>query len=129
MDFLTSFWDLLLVFFWAFIFIASLFLLIMVFSDLFRDKKLSGWWKAVWAIFLVFIPLGTALVYLIFRGRGMTERNMKDSIAAQKQAEDYIRTVAGASPAEEISRAKALLDSGAISADEFEQIKRSALAS
>jgi hypothetical protein len=123
-----TFWNVIVVFFWAFVFIAALVTLITIISDLFRDKALSGWKKAVWLIFLVFVPLLTALIYLIARGDGMADRNAKQVLQSQRAADDYIRSVAGASPAEEIAKAKQLLDSGAITAEEFNGIKAKALA-
>jgi hypothetical protein len=108
-------------------FISYLFALFAVVGDLFRDRKLSGWWKAVWIIFLIWIPFLTLLVYLIVRGAGMGNR--AEAVAKQQQAaaDDYIRSVAG-SPSDEIARAKALLDAGTISADEYAALKAKALA-
>ena len=91
--------------------------------DLFRDHQLSGWWKAVWIVFLAFVPFLTMLVYMIARGKGMTERSMQRARRNQETADTYIRQVASASPTEEIAKAKALLDSGTISPDEFQRIK------
>jgi hypothetical protein len=124
-----SFWD----FFWFiisfFLLMAYLVVLFQILVDLFRDRDLSGWWKAVWVFFLIILPILTSLVYLIARGRGMTERNIAYATAAQKDTESYIRSVsAGAgSPADEIARAKSLLDSGAISQAEFDTLKAKAL--
>jgi hypothetical protein len=108
-------------------FISYLFALFAVVGDLFRDRNLSGWWKAVWIILLIWIPFLTLLVYLIVRGAGMGER--AEAVAKQQQAaaDDYIRSVAG-SPSDEIARAKALLDAGTISADEYAALKAKALA-
>ncbi|GAA2072024.1 SHOCT domain-containing protein [Microbacterium hatanonis] len=121
-------WSAMWSFFWIFAFVAYLFALFAVVADLFRDHKLSGWWKAVWVFFLVFVPFLTVLVYLIARGPGMQERTERDSRRAQQAAEEYIRGVADtASPADEITKAKSLMDSGAISAQEFEHLKARAL--
>ncbi|WP_134322116.1 SHOCT domain-containing protein [Cumulibacter soli] len=128
MDFWSSFWDLIGWFLWITIFISYLFALVAIVTDLFRDRDLSGWGKAIWLFFLFFVPFLTALVYLIARGKGMTERNVREAQAAQRSAEDYIRSLSTASPADEISKAKNLLDSGVISAEEFEQIKGRSLA-
>ena len=108
-------------------FISYLFALFAVVGDLFRDRNLSGWWKAVWIILLIWIPFLTLLVYLIVRGAGMGER--AEAVAKQQQAaaDDYIRSVAG-SPSDEIARAKALLDAGTISTDEYAALKAKALA-
>jgi len=127
MPFWTAIWDAIWWFLTFFIFIAYLFALFNIIIDLFRDRKLNGWFKAIWLIFLVVVPFLTALVYLIARGRGMSERAARDAKDAQSAAEDYIRSVGGANPAAEIAQAKSLLDAGAISAEEFERLKAAAL--
>ncbi|WP_333811909.1 SHOCT domain-containing protein [Timonella senegalensis] len=128
MSFLNSLWDVVLMFFWASIFIAALVVMFMVVTDLIRDKDLSGWWKALWILALVFVPVLTSLVYLIARGDGMAERSVKEANEMRDKSEEYIRSVAGKSPAEEIASAKALLDSGAITPEEFGSLKARALA-
>ena len=126
----NSFWD----FFWFilsfFLLMAYLMVLFQIIGDLFRDKDTSGWIKAVWIFFLIFLPILTSLIYLIVNGRKMTERNVHALRAAQQDQEAYIRQVSGsgASPSDEIARAKGLMDSGAISAEEFERLKAKALA-
>ena len=126
---MDSFWD----FFWFiisfFLLMAYLMVLFQIVTDLFRDRDLSGGWKAVWVFFLIFFPILASLVYLIARGQGMAERNVAAVQAAQADTEAYIRTVAAetGSPADEIARAKTLLDSGAISQAEFDQLKAKAL--
>ncbi|WP_337007468.1 PLDc N-terminal domain-containing protein, partial [Microbacterium sp. LB12] len=112
-----SFWDIIWWFLTIFIFISYLFVLFAIISDLFRDHKLNGWWKAVWIIFLLFFPIITALVYLIARGRGMGERSQAQAKQLQEAQSEYIKSVAGAgaaSPADEIAKARALLDAGTI---------------
>jgi len=126
-----SFWD----FFWFtisfFLLMAYLVVLFQILTDLFRDKDVSGWIKAVWVFFLIFLPLLTSLVYLIARGQGMAERNLAAMQAAQRDTDNYIRQVSASttSPAEQIHKAKELLDSGAISQEEFDALKAKALAS
>lgn len=127
MSFWDNFWNIIWLFFWSFAFIAYLFALFSIISDLFRDHKLNGWWKALWILFLIFVPFLTALVYLIARGPGMAERSQRDARQAQSAADQYIRQVAGTSPADEIAKAKALLDSGAITPEEFAHLKSVAL--
>ncbi|GAA1447732.1 SHOCT domain-containing protein [Leifsonia poae] len=125
-----NFWDFIVYSFWIFAWIAYLMVLFSIIADIFRDHTLNGWLKAVWIIFLVFVPFITALVYLIARGPSMTRRKMGDIQRAQSDTDSYIRTVASTnSPAEEISKAKTLLDSGAITPAEFETIKAHTLAS
>ena len=101
--------------------------LFSIITDLFRDRKLSGVAKAIWLVFLIFLPFLTALAYLVFRGPGMAERSIGQQRAAQQAADDYIRSVAGG-PAGEIAQAKSLLDSGAISQSEYDALKAKALA-
>ncbi|MDI3211022.1 hypothetical protein [Arthrobacter sp. AL12] len=123
MSFWENFWDIFWWFFIVYAIFAFLYALFIVIADLFRDHQLSGWWKAVWFIFLAFVPFLTLLVYMIARGKGMTERSMERARQDQEAADAYIRQVATGSPTEEISKAKALLDSGTISPDEFQRIK------
>lgn len=124
---LSSLWDL----FWytliIFAFVAYLLILFQVLTDLFRDKDTSAIVKVIWLIFLVVIPYLTAFVYVIARGRGMAERSAAAHQAAQKATNDYIRDVAGRSPAEEIASASSLLAAGTITQDEFDRIKAKAL--
>ncbi|MFE4470163.1 SHOCT domain-containing protein [Leifsonia sp. NPDC056824] len=125
---MSNFWSTVWLFFWCFAFVAYLFALFAIIGDLFRDQKLNGWWKAVWIIFLIFVPFLTALVYLIARGRGMAERNMKEAVDTQAAVDAHIRDVTSTtSPADEIAKAQALLDAGAITPDEFAHLKARAL--
>lgn len=129
MGFWENFWDIIGLFLWAFVFIAYLMALFAIIGDLFRDRKLNGWWKALWIIFLIFLPFLTALVYLIARGRGMAERSVREATQAQTAADEYIRSVAASSPADEIAKAKSLLDAGTITQQEYEMLKARALGS
>jgi ABC-type multidrug transport system fused ATPase/permease subunit len=113
---------------WWFLFFAYLVILFQIIGDLFRDHVLSGWWKAVWIIFLIVAPFLTALIYIIARGKGMAERQMQAVQQAKSDTDSYIREVAGKSPAEHIADAKALLDAGTIDQNEFAQLKAKALA-
>ena len=122
-----SFWDLIWWFLMVFIFVAYLFALFAIVGDLFRDRQLNGWWKAVWIVFLIFVPVLPLLVYLIARGKGMTERAAAQAAQNKAATDDYIRSVAGG-PADEIARAKSLLDAGTISPAEYEVLKAKALA-
>ncbi|MFJ6415360.1 SHOCT domain-containing protein [Paeniglutamicibacter sp. NPDC091659] len=127
MDFWASFWNIIWFFVSAFIFIAYLIALFSIITDLFRDRELSGGLKALWFIALIFVSLPTALIYLIVRGKGMAERSRKNIEESTRAAEDYIRTVAQVSPSDEIAKAKALHESGAITAEEYEHLKARAL--
>lgn len=123
MDFWSNIWNILTVFFWAFVLISALLLLFSVISDLFRDKELSGIWKAVWIFFLIGLPILTSLIYLISRGEGMAKRSQSEIKEAKEATDNYIKSVAGSSPADELLKAKQLLDSGVISEGEFVQLK------
>ena len=96
-------------------------------GDLFRDHKLSGWLKAIWIIFLIFVPFLTLLVYLIARGSGMARRGAAEAQQIQAAQADYIKSVAGSSATDEIAKAKELLDAGTITQAEFDAIKAKAL--
>ncbi|HEX9088950.1 MAG TPA: SHOCT domain-containing protein [Arthrobacter sp.] len=127
MSFWENFWNILWWFLCVYAFMAFLYALFVIIGDIFRDHQLNGWLKAVWIVFLAFLPLLGVLVYLIARGKGMTERAMERARSNQEASEAYIRQVASPSRTEEISKAKALLDAGTISPDEFERIKSSVL--
>ncbi|MEV4343825.1 SHOCT domain-containing protein [Actinoplanes sp. NPDC049596] len=123
----------LLALFEFFLFIAWFMCLFWIFGDLFRSRDLGGWGKTVWALFIIILPLVGTLVYLIVRGGGMAERTAASQTALRQQQETYIRSVAGAnggarSVTDEISSAKGLLDSGAITEAEYARLKESALA-
>jgi hypothetical protein len=121
-------WDVFWTVIWAFFFFAYLFVLVMIVIDLFRDHALNGWWKALWILFLVFVPFLTALVYLIARGQGMALRSGRTSRsdAAIAAAPASVGGTA-ASAATEIESASKLLESGAITQEEFEALKSRAL--
>ena len=127
MNFWASFWDIIWWFIFVFAFVSYLYALFAVIGDLFRDRKLSGGWKAVWIIFLIFVPFLTVLVYLIARGNGMAERFAAQAEAAKATTDADIQQVAGASPPDEIAKAKDLLTSGAITTEEFDALKAKAL--
>lgn len=122
--FLNIVWTMLIIFAWVIWF----WLLITVFSDLFRRHDIGGGSKALWVIFVIVLPFLGVLVYLIGQGDHMAERNMKMAQRQQEQMDAYVKSVAGGGSAAEIERAKGLLDSGAISQAEFEQLKAKALA-
>ena len=121
--FLDVFWTLLVFFLW----VIWIWFLIAILSDVFRRHDIGGGSKALWTLFVIFLPFLGAFVYLIANGQGMAERNVKEVQQARAQTDDYIRTVAGG-PAGEIEKAKQLLDSGAITADEYASLKAKALA-
>ena len=127
-SFIDIFWSVL----WFFFLFIWIMILVHIFSDLFRDRSLSGGAKTLWVLFLVFLPFLAVLVYLFTRGRGMAERAAARQQQAQDQFEGYVRTVATgdatATPTEQIAQAKQLLDAGTIDQAEFDRLKAKALA-
>jgi hypothetical protein len=123
--FLNVLWDILIFFAWViFIWIA-----ITVLIDVFRRQDISGWGKAAWVVFVVLLPWIGVLTYLIVNHTGMAERRAQDTQVAQAQFDQYVRQAAGTGgPASEIQKAKELLDSGAITQQEFDALKTKALA-
>jgi hypothetical protein len=121
MPLLDLFWAML----WLFLFFLWIWLLISLFSDIFRRDDIGGWGKAGWVFFLIVLPLLGALVYLIAEGGDMAQRQVSDAKAMQKAQEDYIRNVAGGggSAADELEKLAKLRDSGTISNEEFEAQK------
>jgi chemotaxis signal transduction protein len=123
--FLEVFWTMLI----FFAFVIWIWLLITVFIDLFRRQDTSGFAKVAWIIIIVVLPYLGVFVYLIAEHKGMTERAVKQQQTAQQQMDEYVQSVAKkADPAEQIAKAKQLLDAGTISQAEFDQIKQKALA-
>jgi hypothetical protein len=121
---LEVFWSMLI----FFSFIIWLWILFAVLADILRRHDASGWIKVVWIVFVVVLPFLGVFVYLIAEHDGMTERSIERQQVAQKQTDEYVRSVAQSGPAEQIAQAKQLLDSGAITQPEFDRIKQQALA-
>jgi hypothetical protein len=123
--FLDILWSMIIFFTW----VVWIWMMIIILSDVFRRRDLSGWGKAAWTIFLIILPFLGALVYLIAQHDGMAERQAAAARGQKAQMDDYVRSVAGSGgPAAEIDKAKELLDSGAINQTEYEAIKAKALA-
>jgi hypothetical protein len=123
--FLSVFWYMLV----FFAFVIWIWLLITVFADIFRRHDTSGWAKALWIIFIIIFPFLGVLIYIIAEHQGMADRNTQQLQQAQAQTDEYIKSVASsADPAEQIAKAKQLLDAGTITQAEFDQIKGKALA-
>lgn len=125
---MSNFWDLMWLILSSFVFIAYLLVLFQIVVDLFRDSDVGGFAKVLWIIGLIFLPFLTALAYILFRGGGMAQRQRAAMQRAKSDTESYIKEVAGKSPADHISDAKALLDAGTINQDEFTRLKAKALA-
>lgn len=123
-EFWQSFWLIIELFF----LFAYLIILFHIVADVFRDRTIGGFAKAIWILFLWIVPVLTALIYLIVRGRGMQERQQNAAAAAQQDLQSYIRETAGRNSAQEIADAKSLLDAGAITQEEFARLKEKALA-
>jgi Short C-terminal domain/Phospholipase_D-nuclease N-terminal len=123
-----SFWDIIWFIFVAYLFFAYLMVLFSVIGDIFRNRDSSGVVKACWIVLLIILPILTVIVYVIVNGSGMAERSAEHYREAQAQQESYIKDVAGnKSPSEQVTQAKALLDSGAITQTEYESMKAKAL--
>ena len=123
-----GFGEVLLIALEIFFFVIWIWILVTILTDLFRDHELSGWAKAAWVLFLVFIPFVTALIYLIARGQGMRDRAIKAQAEAKQHFDSYVREQAHASPAEELHKLNDLKEKGAISGEEFERAKAKLLA-
>jgi hypothetical protein len=124
--FMNLLWSMIIFFAW----VAWIWILIVILTDVFRRHDIGGWTKALWTIFLVVIPFLGVLVYLVAQHDGMAERQQKDVQAQQAQFDSYVRQAAGTGggAASEIEKAKALLDSGAITQSEFDSLKAKAVA-
>jgi hypothetical protein len=121
---LEVFWTMLI----FFAFFVWIWLLFVVFADLFRRSDASGWVKVAWIIFIVILPYLGVFVYLIANHKGMTERTVKQQETAQAQMDEYVKSVAGSTdPSAQIANAKKLLDQGTITQAEFDRIKEKAL--
>jgi hypothetical protein len=119
-------WSMFVFFAWILFF----WMLFIVFGDLFSRHDISGWAKAGWTLFVIILPFLGIFVYLIAEGKSMGERAAKRAQSQQAQMDDYVRSVASSGSAtEEIAKGKQLLDSGAITQAEFDQLKANALAS
>jgi hypothetical protein len=125
---MSNFWDTVVLMASTFFFIAYLIVLFQVVVDLFRDAEMGGGSKVIWLIGLIFLPVLTALLYILARGGGMAERQRASLRSAKADTDAYIREVAAKSPADQIADAKKLLDAGTINGDEFARLKAKALA-
>lgn len=124
MPLLDLFWTMLLIF----LFFMWIWLLVMLFTDIFRRHDLSGWGKAGWTLFLIIIPLLGALIYLIANGDGLAKRRVADAQEAQAAQADYIRQVASSSPADDLEKLSNLHDAGKLTDEEFAAQKAKILA-
>jgi len=124
-----SFGQIILSMIWFFFLFIWIMILFQVLIDLFRDHSESGAMKALWAIFIIFLPFFAVFVYLIARGKGMAERNAKLQQKSQADFDSYVQSVAATgSPTDQIAKAKELLDAGTIDQGEFDSLKAKALA-
>ncbi len=124
---MSNFWDMVWLMVSTFFFVAYLIIMFQIVVDLFRDHELGGGSKVLWVIGLIFIPVLTAIIYIVARGSGMAKRQQASIQRAKTDTEHYIREVAGKTPAQQISEAKALLDAGTINQAEFDRLKAKAL--
>lgn len=124
---MSNFWDMVWLMISTFFFVAYLIIMFQIVVDLFRDHALGGVAKVLWVIGLLFLPVITAIIYIIARGSGMAARQQASLQKAKSDTETYIKEVAGKSPAADIAEAKALLDAGTITPAEFDRLKAKAL--
>jgi hypothetical protein len=123
--------DLLWTMFWFFLFIAWIWLLVVILTDVFRDPDLSGWGKALWTLFVFILPMLGVLIYLIVRGDRMSERSERRAMGWDRETSDYVRApavVSGASRADELDKLARLRNSGTITEEEFQVQKARLLA-
>ena len=123
--------DLLWTMFWFFLFIAWIWLLVVILTDVFRDRDLSGWGKAGWTLFVFILPMLGVLIYLIVRGDRMSERSERRAMGWDQQTSDYVSAPAidsGASKADELDKLARLRSSGTITEEEFQAQKAKLLA-
>jgi hypothetical protein len=125
----VTFGDLLLTVFEIFLFVVWIWILFTIITDLFRNHDMSGWLKAVWIIFLVFIPYIAALIYLIVYGSAMRERTLRAQAEAKHEADSYIHAAAHVSPADELHKLHDLVEKGALTQEEYDRAKQKLLAS
>ena len=118
-----SFGEALLTVLSIFVFVAWIMVLFTIIGDLFRDHEMSGWGKAIWILFLVFLPFLTGLIYLIARGSGMRERALAERREAQQEFDAYVKKTAGTSHADELAKLSDLKAKGDITEDEFQKAK------
>jgi predicted PurR-regulated permease PerM len=123
-EFLTFLWSLIVIFFMVVYF----FILFGVIVDVFRRHDIGGGKKALWLVFILIFPLLGLLSYVIINGHGIAQRQAKDVQQSQAQFDDYVKSVAGGGGADQIAKAKDLLDTGAITQAEYDQLKAKALA-
>ena len=124
---MSNFWDMVWLMISTFFFVAYLIIMFQIVVDLFRDHALGGVAKVLWVIGLIFLPVITAIIYIIARGSSMAARQQASLQKAKSDTETYIKEVAGKSPAADIAEAKALLDAGTITPAEFDRLKAKAL--
>ena len=124
-EFLTFLWSLIVIFFMVVYFL----ILFSIVVDVFRRHDIGGGKKALWLLFILFFPLLGLLSYVIVNGHGIAQRQAKDIQKSQTEFDDYVKSVAGGGGADQIAKAKELLDAGTITQAEFDQLKAQALAS
>ena len=127
-----SFWDVVWFIIISFAFVSYLMVLFSILGDLFRDRAMSGWVKAVWIIALIVFPFLSAFIYVVARGKSMTQRRVEEAAVMRRETDAYIREVAAsttpASSTDQIAQARKMLDEGVISQPEYDRLKAKALA-
>ena len=122
---LGVFWTILMIFLWVIWF----WILITIIIDIFRSHDLSGWAKALWFVFILFLPLIGVLVYLIARGDKLHEHHLEQAQRQEEQLRGYVQQAAGSqSSADQLAKLADLRDRGVITAEEFDREKAKILA-
>ncbi len=124
MPLLDLFWAMLMLFLW----LAWIWVVVSVVMDIFRNHEMGGVSKAIWTVFVILLPWLGVVIYIIAHGTGMAARSVADATVREQAAEDYIRQVAGVSPADELAKLAELRDTGVISDEEFAAHKAKVLA-
>ena len=123
--FLNILWTMIIFFTW----VVWIWMMVVILTDVFRRRDISGWTKAAWVVFLIVLPFLGALTYLILQHDGMAERTAKSAAGQRQEFDDYVKQVeAESDPASQIEKAKALRDNGTIDQAEFDALKAKALA-
>ena len=124
---LNIFWSMFIFFLW----VIWIWILIWIFIDIFRSNDLSGWAKALWFLFVLFIPVIGVLVYVIARGGSMHERAAQQAQQEDAEFRSYVQQATASSPAstaDQLAKLADLRDRGVISAEDFEREKAKVLA-
>jgi hypothetical protein len=108
---------------WFTLFFLWIWVLVMIFADVFRSRDLGGWAKALWTLFVIFLPVLGVLAYLIVRGNKIGEHQIEDAQKADEAMRTYIRTTV-ATPTTDLEALADLRERGVIDDAEFEAMRQ-----